>query len=69
MVCKVDKKMVFIGQIVELMPCIKIYVPELDDNSTDPMPFTITRIYNSKIFEKTSASISKISKHCMKLFE
>jgi len=51
------------------MPNIKIYIPELDDSNCDPMPFIITRIYNSKIFEKTSASISKISKHCMKLFD
>ena len=69
LVCKIDRSMVFIGQIIELMPSIKIYIPELDDDSTDPMPFTITRIYNSKIFQKTSASISKISKHCMKLFD
>ena len=69
LVCKIDRSMVYIGQIIELMPSIKIYIPELDDDSTDPMPFTITRIYNSKIFQKTSASISKISKHCMKLFD
>lgn len=69
LVCKVDKSIVFIGQIIELMPSIKIYIPELDDNNSDPIPFIITRIYNSKIFEKTSASISKISKHCMKLFD
>jgi hypothetical protein len=36
LVSKLDRTIVYIGQIVELAPNIKIYVPELTEDSIDP---------------------------------
>jgi hypothetical protein len=54
---------------MELTPNIKIYLPEMDEDTLHPEPFTMIRIYNSKIFEKTSSSIIKVAKYNMKLLE
>ena len=69
LVSALDRRVVYVGQVVELTPSIKVYIPELSEDITDPEPLTMVKIYNSKIFEKTSSSIIKAARSCMKLIE
>lgn len=69
LVSALDRRVVYIGQVMEITPNIKIYIPELNEDLADPEPLTMVKIYNSKVFEKTSSSIIKAARSCMRLIE
>lgn len=57
----------WVGQIVEISPLIRVHIPSFADQDSDPHPVTLFRLYNAKLYEKTSAALIEASIKCLEL--
>lgn len=54
-----------IGLVTEVQPAVKVSLPALTEDLPDPLPYTLVRLYNNKLYEKTSSAIAQAAKGCM----